>query len=184
MNVSIISKSGLPFFTGKDIFAIISEMSNGVIIIDDAGNMSADLCNKLIKAGNEGETSGILYILVDTKSGIERLSRSYAKIMEYFNLSIDISALDNDGLVKYGKLYAREKEFSIDDMVVLALYNRIEDRQTNEHAVTVDEVKEIIHQAIEKAEKKNISHFMDVIFAKRYDKDDMIVLREKDFMND
>ena len=87
-----------------------------------------------------------------------------------------MSALDNDGLVKYGKMYAREREFSIDDMGVLALYNRIEERQTNEHAVTVDEVKEIIDQAIIKAEKKSISHFMDVIISKRFDKDDMIIL--------
>lgn len=171
-------------FTGKDIFAIVNEMPNGIMIIDNAGEMSADLCNKMIKAGNEMENGGILYILVDTVSGIERLGRTYAKITEYFNLRIDISALDNDGLVKYGKLYAREKEFSIDDMGVLALYNRIEERQTNEHAVTVDEVKEIIDQAIMKAEKKSISHFMDTLLSKRYDKEDMIVLREKDFIND
>ena len=171
-------------FTGKDIFAIVNEMPNGIMIIDNAGEMSADLCNKMIKAGNEMENGGILYILVDTVSGIERLGRTYAKITEYFNLRIDISALDNDGLVKYSKLYAREKEFSIDDMGVLALYNRIEERQTNEHAVTVDEVKEIIDQAIMKAEKKSISHFMDTLLSKRYDKEDMIVLREKDFIND
>ncbi len=171
-------------FTGKDIFAIVNEMPNGIMIIDNAGEMSADLCNKLIKAGNAMENGGILYILVDTVSGIERLGRTFSKISEYFNLRIDISALDNDGLVKYGKLYAREKEFSIDDMGVLALYNRIEERQTNEHAVTVDEVKEIIDQAIQKAEKKSFGHFMDVIISKRYDKEDMIILREKDFMND
>ena len=99
-------------------------------------------------------------------------------------MRINISALDNDGLVKYGKRYAREKEYSIDDMGVLALYNRIEERQTSEHAVTVDEVKEIVDQAIQKAEKKSIAHFMDVIISKRYDKDDMVILREKDFMND
>ena len=171
-------------FTGKDIFAIVNELPNGVMIIDNAGEMSADLCNKLIKAGNEMASGGILYILVDTVSGIERLQRTYAKITEYFNLRIHLSALDNDGLVKYGKRYAREKEYSIDDMGVLALYNRIEERQTNEHAVTVDEVKEIINQAIEKSEKKSLSHFMDVLIAKRYDKEDMIILREKDFMND
>ncbi len=171
-------------FTGKDIFSIIGEMANGIIVINDAGNMSADLCNKLIKAGNEGEVSGILYILVDTPSGIERLTRTFGRITEYFNLKIDISVLDNDGLVKYGKVYAREKEYSIDDMGVLALYNRIEERQTSEHAVTVQEVKQIIDQAIENSEKKSFSHFMDVLIAKRYDKEDMVILREKDFMFD
>ena len=171
-------------FNGKDIFAIVSQLANGALIIENAGDMSGDLCNKLIKAGNEIANGGIVYILIDTKSGIERLSRTCAKANEYFNLHMDINALDNDGLVEFGKNFAKEKEYSIDDMGVLALYNRIEERQTNEHAVTVDEVKEIVLQAIEKSEKKNLSHFMDVIFAKRYDKEDMIVLREKDFMND
>ncbi len=171
-------------FNGKDIFTTVNGLANGALIIEKAGDMSGDLCNKLIKAGNEIENGGIVYILTDTKSGMERLSRSYSKAMEYFNLNLDIQAMDNDGLVKFGKEFAREKEYTIDDMGVLALYNRIEERQTNEHAVTVAEVKEIILQAIEKSEKKNLSHFMDVIFAKRYDKDDMIVLREKDFIND
>ena len=69
-------------------------------------------------------------------------------------------------------------------MGVLALYNRIEELQTIDHAVTIDEVKEIVNEAIRHADKKNVAHFMDVIFAKRYDKDDMIVLREKDFLTD
>ena len=42
-------------------------------------------------------------------------------------------------------------------------------------------VKEIIDEAIEHACKKNMSHFLDVVVGKRYDNNDMIVLREKDF---
>jgi hypothetical protein len=152
------------------------------LIVNHAGDLNADQCNRLMKAGNELEEKGILFIFVDTKQDIDRLGRGFTKLTEYFNTRIDITVLDNDGLVKFGQEYAREKEYSIDEMGVLALYNRIEERQTNEHAVTVDEVKEIIQEAINKVEKKNISHFMDVIFAKRYDKEDMIVLREKDFM--
>jgi L-lactate utilization protein LutC len=101
---------------------------------------------------------------------------------QFFDLRIDIAALDNDGLVNYGKEYANEQEYSIDDMGVLALYTRIADMQTNEHAVTVEEVRELVDEAIRNSEKKNISHFMDVLLAKRYDDEDMIVLREKDFL--
>lgn len=167
---------------GKDILQIVKEVANGALIIDHAGDLSADLCNRLMKAGNEQEENGIVFIFVDTQKDIERLGRSFPKLPEYFDARIDITVLDNDGLVKFGQEYAKDKEFSIDEMGVLALYNRIEERQTSEHAVTVEEVKEIINGAIQNAEKKNLSHFMDVIFAKRYDKEDMIVLREKDFM--
>ena len=52
---------------------------------------------------------------------------------------IDVKALSNDMLVEFGKKYAREQEYSIDSFGILALHNRIEKRQTIDHAVTMDE---------------------------------------------
>ena len=50
------------------------------------------------------------------------------------------------------------------------------------HSVTTKEVKELVDEAIHHACKKNISHFMDILLGKRYDEEDMIILREKDFL--
>ena len=166
----------------KDITTLFEKTANGAIIIDHAGDIKQSVCQSMLKACDEMQGKGILLILTDTKQDMDRLIRMNPKVQDYFNVKIDIQVLDNDGLVNFGREYAREQEYSIDDMGVLALYNRIEERQTNEHAVTVEEVKEIINEAIKHADKKNISHFMDVVFAKRYDKEDMIVLREKDFI--
>lgn len=166
----------------KDITTLFEKTANGAIIIDHAGDIKQSVCQSMLKACDEMQGKGILLILTDTKQDMDRLIRMNPKVQDYFNVKIDIHVLDNDGLVNFGREYAREQEYSIDDMGVLALYNRIEERQTNEHAVTVEEVKEIINEAIKHADKKNISHFMDVVFAKRYDKEDMIVLREKDFI--
>ena len=99
-----------------------------------------------------------------------------------FNIRIDLEALDNDTLVAYGKQYALDQEYSIDEMGVLALHTRIADRQTSDHFVTLSEVKGIVDDAIHNANKKSIGHFFDVLLAKRYDADDMIILREKDFI--
>ena len=166
----------------KDITTLFEKTANGAIIIDHAGDIKQSVCQSMLKACDEMQGKGILLILTDTKQDMDRLIRMNPKVQDYFNVKIDIQVLDNDGLVNFGREYAREQEYSIDDMGVLALYNRIEERQTNEHAVTVEEVKEIINEAIKHADKKNLSHFMDVVFAKRYDKEDMIVLREKDFI--
>ena len=125
---------------------------------------------------------GILVIMEDTKRELDNLLLKANMPRQFFDLRIDIAALDNNGLVNYGKEYANEKEYSIDDMGILALYTRISEMQTNDHAVTVDEVRGIVDEAIKNAERKNISHFMDVLLAKRYDDEDMIVLREKDFL--
>ena len=119
----------------------------------------------------------------DTKSEIERMSLLYPEMAVKFSARMDIEALDNDGLVDYAKEYAKEQEYAIDDMGILALYTKISDLQTNEHAVTVTEVRDMVDKAIASAGKKNVAHFMDIILAKRYDGDDMIILREKDFLN-
>ena len=43
-------------------------------------------------------------------------------------------------------------------------------------------IKEIVDEAIAHANKKTLKHFFDVLFAKRYDDEDMIILTEKDFV--
>ena len=54
--------------------------------------------------------------------------------------------------------------------------------QTMDHAVTIYEVRDIIDEAIEHADRKNVKHFFDILFRKRYDDEDMIILTEKDFV--
>ena len=87
-----------------------------------------------------------------------------------------------DNGITFGKKYALEQEYAIDELGVLALYTRISDLQTSEHSVTTKEVKEIVDEAIYHAGRKNMSHFMEILLGKRYDEEDMIILREKDFV--
>lgn len=83
----------------------------------------------------------------------------------------------------YAKQYAEDMEYSIDEFGILALHTRIADRQTSDHEVTLSEVRDLVDEAIEYANKKTPKHFMDILLAKRYDEEDMIILREKDFMH-
>ena len=69
-----------------------------------------------------------------------------------------------------------------DELGRLALHTRIEDMQTSSHAVTVGEVRDIVDEAIAHANRKTIGHFIDIVLRRRYDEDDMIILREKDFI--
>ena len=55
--------------------------------------------------------------------------------------------------------------------------------QTSDHEVSVSEVRELVDNAIYYANKKTPRHFLDILLAKRYDKEDMIILREMDFMH-
>jgi len=95
---------------------------------------------------------------------------------------MDVEAMENNTLVAFGIKYARNQEYSIDELGVLALHTRIGDLQTNDHAVTIMDVRDIVEEAIRHANKKTLGHFIDILLAKRYDEEDMIILREDDFI--
>ena len=101
-----------------------------------------------------------------------------------FNLRVDLEALDDQTLVRYAKKYAYEQEYVIDEVAVLALHKRIADMQTSDHEVTMAEIEELVDEAIYYADKKTPKHFFDILLGKRYDEEDMIILREADFMHD
>lgn len=165
----------------KDLEKTFEKLSNGALIIEGAGGLKAATIKSMTKL-LEQEKQGIIIILEDTKINMNKLLDAYQMLHQNFNLRIDIEAMDNDTLVLFGKKYAQEREYAIDELGVLALYTRISELQTSEHSVTTREVKEIVEEAICHADKKNIGHFMDILLRKRYDDEDMIILREKDFV--
>lgn len=166
---------------GKDLETTFRKLTNGALIIEKAGDLKAGTIKGMTKL-LEQEKQGIIVILEDTKININKLLDSHKELHQNFDIRIDIEAMDNDSLVSFAKRYALEKEYAIDELGVLALYTRISEMQTSEHSVTTKEVKELVDEAIHHACKKNISHFMDILLGKRYDEEDMIVLREKDFL--
>ena len=165
----------------KDAADTLSKLKNGALIICKASEMNDTTVNTLYKALQQ-ENQGIVIILEDTKREIDRFLEKHEKLKESFTARMDVEALSNDTLVAFGRQYAREMEYSIDELGVLALHTRIEDMQTIDHVVTVVDVKEIVDEAIAHANKKTLKHFFDVLFAKRYDDEDMIILTEKDFV--
>ena len=54
--------------------------------------------------------------------------------------------------------------------------------QTSDHIVTVADVREIVDEAIDHAERKTPKHLIDVLLSRRYDENDMIILHEGDFI--
>ncbi len=159
---------------------IIDKLKNGALIVADAGGMNCSTAEALVRA-LQTESKGIIVMLVDTKNAVNSLLEVNEVLKDPFNTRIDIEALDDGALVAYGKKFAYDKEYGIDEMGVLALHTRIADMQTAEHSVTTSDVRRLVKEAIQHANKKTPKHFLDVLIGKRYDREDMIVLREEDF---
>ncbi|MDE7130355.1 MAG: hypothetical protein K2O65_00965 [Lachnospiraceae bacterium] len=166
----------------KDVAETFARLDNGALIIEKASRLKSSTIIKMNKF-LERDNTGLLLLMVDKKQNMNKLFDENAVLHNNFNLRVDIEPLDNEALVAYAKQYAEELEYSIDEFGILALHTRIADRQTSDHEVSMSEVRELVDEAISYANKKTPKHFMDILLAKRYDDEDMIILREKDFMH-
>ena len=175
--VAKISGSSL---NNRDVEEIVEGLVNGALIIQKAGEINETTAKNLYKVLQQ-ETRGIIVILEGTKRMMNTFFEKYGLLETCFNARIDMEALSDDVLVAFANKYARENECSIDEFGMLALHRTIADRQTSDHAVTIMEVKEIMDDAIASANRKTIGHFFSILAAKRYDEEDMIIIRENDF---
>ncbi len=165
----------------RNVPEIVEGLINGALIVQRAGDINEATAKNLYKVLQQ-ETRGIVIILEGSKRAINAFFEKYSILEPCFNARIDMEALSNEALVNFAKKYAREQECSIDEFGMLALYQTIAERQTSDHAVTIMEVKDIMDAAIESANRKTLGHFFSILAAKRYDEEDMIIIREKDFM--
>ena len=177
----VIAKVAGVSLNGKSISSIVAKLDRGGLIIEQAGGMNRQAVRKLLRALNQDETE-IVVILEENKKVMRRMLTAYPEMKSFFSAKIEIEELSNDMLAEYGRQYAEKMEYAIDELGMLALQTKIEECQTSEHVVTVTEVREIIEEAIDSANRKNIVHLFDLFLGKRYDKEDMIILKEKDFI--
>ncbi len=165
----------------RKVDEVLAGLQNGALIIQKAPNMNEKTAEDLYKALQQ-ENTGILVILEGAKKSMNAFLEQYEKLAQCFTARVDMEALSDAALVAFCKKYVRENEFVMDEMAVLALHQIITDRQTNDHAVTIMEVKEIMDDAMDNAGRKSIGHFFDILTAKRYDEEDMIIIHEKDLL--
>jgi len=166
----------------KDVDETLSRIRNGALIVEKAADMRTATVTRLCRELEKGNI-GLFLILEDTKQRMNELLSENTNLNRIFDLRVDIEPLDDEALVAYAKQYAEDQEYSIDEFGVLALHTRIADMQTSDHEVTLAEVRELVDEAIYYANRKTPKHFVDILFAKRYDDDDMIILRESDFIH-
>ncbi len=164
----------------KDVGAVFTKVAGGCLIIEGAGELNKE---SAIKLGLllEGDTQGTLVILEDTRHGVEKVLVKDKGFASKFTERINIPIFTNDELVVFAKAYAKENGYRIDEMGILALYNSISSIEKLEKATTIAEVKEIVDDAITHAESGKFRKAFSILTASRFDEEDYVILREKDF---
>lgn len=139
----------------KNIPELLKKVAGGCLIIEKIGGISRETAVKLSLA-LEADDTGILVIAEDTREGITKAMGRDESFARRFTEKITLPIFTSDELVSFAKSYAHELTYEIDEMAVLALYNRISNIQRLDRATTLTEVKEIVDEAIANSEKFSI----------------------------
>ena len=175
-----VGKIDAAALNNKDPQQLLRKVAGGCLIIEKAGdiNRSTAVALALLMAH---DTNGTLIILEDTSKGIKRALAQDDGFAKQFQNKISVPIFTNDELVSFARSYSNELGYEIEEMAVLALYNRISNIQRLDQATTLTEVKEIVDEAIEREAHGGLKKAISILTAKRYTEDDKIVLTERNF---
>ena len=164
----------------KEVSTILEKLKGGALIIEKAAKMNMFTVRALNDV-MERKTGELLVVLEEQRKPLEEMLDSNLDFKQKFTSTLELPIFINDELVTFGQTYAKENDYRIDEMGILALYSRIDVLQQEDHAVTVAEVKEMIDEAIENSKKTNMKRRLRKMFTKTTDNADRIILTEEDF---
>ena len=164
----------------KDVTEIVEKLHGGALVIEKASRLKRkaieDLCEVM-----EGQTGELLVVLEDERKPIDKMLNEYPNFKKKFTSRIELPVFINDELVTFAQTYAKENGYKIDEMGILALYSEIDILQRDEKVVTVTDVKNIIDDAIENANKPSLKKLFKKVTGKNKDESDRVILKEEDF---
>lgn len=164
----------------KDVALVLSKVSGGCLIIEGAGRLS-ERTQETMRQLMSQENCDVLVLMEDQKKRIDKMLSHNSAFAVMFTEKITIPIFTIDELVNFGKVYALEEGYVVDEMAILAMYNRINLIQRVDHPTSLIEVRDIVESAIDKAEKGGIKAMFSRFGSKRYDEDGNLILREQDF---
>ena len=164
----------------KDVALVLSKVSGGCLIIEGAGRLS-ERTQETMRQLMSQDNCDVLVLMEDQKNRIDKMLSHNSAFAAMFTEKITIPIFTIDELVNFGKVYALEEGYVVDELAILAMYNRINLIQRVDHPTSLIEVRDIMESAIDKAEKGGIKAMFSRFGSKRYDEDGNLILREQDF---
>jgi hypothetical protein len=164
----------------KNVSEIVEKLHGGALVVEKASRLKRkaieDLCEVM-----EGQTGELLVVLEDERKPIDRMLNEYPNFKKKFTSRIELPVFINDELVTFAQTYAKENGYKIDEMGILALYSEIDVLQRDDRIVTVTDIKEIIDDAIDNANKFSLKNLLNKMTGKNKDESDRIILKEEYF---
>ena len=98
-----------------------------------------------------------------------------------FNHRIVLKQYTVNELVEMAKRFARKRQYEVDDSALLELYLKIDKLHGTNDNIKLDDIKEIINQAIVNSEKRASRRFFGGLRRKHGENGEVTFLTEADF---
>ena len=164
----------------KDVTEIVEKLHGGALVIEKASRLKRKTIEALCEL-MEGQTGELLVVLEDERKPIDRMLSEHPNFNKKFTSRIEVPVFINDELVTFAQTYAKENGYKIDEMGILALYSEIDVLQRDEKIITVTDVKNIMDDAIENANKPSLKKLFKKLTGNNKDESDRVILKEEDF---
>lgn len=178
--VAKVAKIYAEDFNNKDIAATVSKMAGGVLIIEEAGDLNDNAVAQLSMA-MDFKTDSLVVVIEDERRYLQDLLARNPQFAQKFDVTINVPMLTNDELVEFGKYYALQNGCTLEASAVTSLYDGIAVMQSPEQPVAILDVKDIMDKAIRHANRFGLGKMFSSISGKRYDENDRVILKSKNF---
>ena len=175
-----IAKTSGESINQRGIAKAMGRLKGTALIVEGAGTIQPKRINELLNC-LEQDTGRMIVIFEDSDTDVNVLINFNPELTKTFNHRIVLKQYTVNELVEMAKRFARKRQYEVDDDALLELYLKIDKLHNVNDNIKLDDIKEIINQAIVNSERRASRRFFGGLKKKRSENGDVIFLTEADF---
>ena len=175
-----IAKTSGESINQRGIAKAMGRLKGTALIVEGAGTIQPKRINELLNC-LEQDTDRMIVIFEDSDTDMNVLINFNPELTKTFNHRIVLKQYTVNELVEMAKRFARKRQYEVDDDALLELYLKIDKLHNVNDNIKLDDIKEIINQAIVNSERRASRRFFGGLKKKRSENGDVIFLTEADF---
>lgn len=175
-----IAKTSGESINQRGIAKAMGRLKGTALIVEGAGTIQPKRINELLNC-LEQDTERMIVIFEDSDTDVNVLINFNPELTKTFNHRIVLKQYTVNELVEMAKRFARKRQYEVDDDALLELYLKIDKLHNVNDNIKLDDIKEIINQAIVNSERRASRRFFGGLKKKRSENGDVIFLTEADF---
>ena len=175
-----IAKTSGESINQRGIAKAMGRLKGTALIVEGAGTIQPKRINELLNC-LEQDTGRMIVIFEDSDTDMNVLINFNPELTKTFNHRIVLKQYTVNELVEMAKRFARKRQYEVDDDALLELYLKIDKLHNVNDNIKLDDIKEIINQAIVNSERRASRRFFGGLKKKRSENGDVIFLTEADF---